>query len=288
MSSQEKEISQITDKLGEVSLDPKCCGGFIVFTSDIQKVLLVDNRKILCFPKGKMHIGESFRETSVRELKEETNIDVGQLRILDVYLQEYTNASSGGKVQIRYYLSFVEDEEKIDLKILDKEEIESIKFYKVEDAMKLEDRLLSEARKKLLQSAVNLFFSPGLENKYYSGDQFLKRNDPVVEEKSPEGYLRVTKPEPVCIFKIDSKLWAEIEKKKQTISRVHNPYITFYSKIIKEDLKTFRGKTYVFISMENAMKDGMIFFRSNNDKIMTDGFSGKIPRKYILDILYTD
>ena len=68
----------------------KSCGG-VVFTRDggeIRYVIIRQTNGVVCFPKGHVEAGESEDETAVREIKEETGLDVtliGGFRECDNY-----------------------------------------------------------------------------------------------------------------------------------------------------------------------------------------------------------
>ena len=56
----------------------KSCGG-VVFTrdeSDLRYVIIRQTNGVVCFPKGHIEDGESEEETAIREIKEETGLDV--------------------------------------------------------------------------------------------------------------------------------------------------------------------------------------------------------------------
>ncbi|MBE6626328.1 MAG: NUDIX domain-containing protein [Ruminococcaceae bacterium] len=56
----------------------KSCGG-VIFTRDgdeLRYIVIRQTNDICCFPKGHMEAGESEEETAVREIKEETGLDV--------------------------------------------------------------------------------------------------------------------------------------------------------------------------------------------------------------------
>ena len=81
----EPELRQILSKLRNVKvkslkcLYEKSCGGIIFYkTKQNTKILLVKNNngRYWSFPKGHIEDGETEQETAVREIKEETGLDV--------------------------------------------------------------------------------------------------------------------------------------------------------------------------------------------------------------------
>lgn len=79
----------------------KSCGCIVI---DNEKILLVkQNKGYWSFPKGHMECNESELETAIREVKEETNIDVcpyPEKRYVEEYIME-----NGVKKQVVYFLA---------------------------------------------------------------------------------------------------------------------------------------------------------------------------------------
>ncbi len=105
----------------------KCCGCVII---DNEKVLLIQqNEGHWGFPKGHVEFGESEVETAIREVKEETNIDV----IPDEskrYIQEYV-MSNGKEKQVVFFVA-----KKVSNDIKAQEcEIKNIKWFSFKDAL---------------------------------------------------------------------------------------------------------------------------------------------------------
>ncbi|SFG80859.1 ADP-ribose pyrophosphatase YjhB, NUDIX family [Desulfotomaculum arcticum] len=70
-----------------VGHDPVILNGAKVLVIDGQGRLLLQKRKDGCWdlPGGLMELGESLEDTARRELKEEANIEIGELKLLGVY-----------------------------------------------------------------------------------------------------------------------------------------------------------------------------------------------------------
>ena len=85
----EPELKQVLSRLSNVRvkslrcLYEKSCGGIIFYkTKQNTKILLVKNNngRYWSFPKGHIEDGETEQETAVREIKEETGLDVTLVR----------------------------------------------------------------------------------------------------------------------------------------------------------------------------------------------------------------
>lgn len=107
----------------------KSCGCIVI---DDEKVLLVkQNKGHWSFPKGHMEANETEIETAIREVKEETNIDVypySEKRYVVEYVME-----NGVKKQVVYFLA-----KKISGDIMAQEsEISDIKWFSFKDTYKV-------------------------------------------------------------------------------------------------------------------------------------------------------
>ena len=104
----------------------KSCGCIII---DNEKILLVKQTKgFWSFPKGHMESGETEVQTAIREVKEETNIDVipdENKRYVEEYMME-----NGNKKQVVY---FVAKKTSADVKAQESE-IADIKWLNFKDA----------------------------------------------------------------------------------------------------------------------------------------------------------
>lgn len=97
------------------TLFEKSCGA-VVFTrtENYIKYLLVKSVEgIWGFPKGHMMVGESERQTALREIKEETDLDVRLIdgfRIIDEYLISPRGDKPAINKQVVYFLATFKDQ----------------------------------------------------------------------------------------------------------------------------------------------------------------------------------
>lgn len=123
----------------------KSCGCIVL---DNNKVLLVKhNVGHWDFPKGHMELGETEIETAIREVKEETNIDVIIPNNKDKYIVEYSPKENVWK-QVIFFVA-----EKIGGEIIpQKEEIETIQWFELEEAV---ERINYESSKDIMRKVIN-------------------------------------------------------------------------------------------------------------------------------------
>ena len=126
----------------------KACGCIII---DGSKVLLIQqNEGWWGFPKGHVEEGETELETAIREVKEETNIDV----VVDEskrYVQEYMLKNGVLKQVVLFLASKVSSEIKAQ-----ECEIKNVKWFTFKDAL---STITYEDTRKLLKDAL-------IENNY--------------------------------------------------------------------------------------------------------------------------
>ena len=80
----------------------KSCGAIVI---DNGKILLVrQNKGHYSFPKGHMELGETEIETSIREVKEETNIDIEIDDISKRYTINY-KMNNGVRKEVVYFIA---------------------------------------------------------------------------------------------------------------------------------------------------------------------------------------
>lgn len=122
----------------------KSCGCIIL---DKDKVLLVKhNVGHWDFPKGHMENGETEVQTAIREVKEETNIDVIIPNEQDKYIVEYSPRENIWK-QVVFFVA-----KKIDGEIKPQEtEIETIQWFEFEEAV---DRINYESSKDIMKKVI--------------------------------------------------------------------------------------------------------------------------------------
>ncbi len=108
------------------------CGGVVYRKRDVYEFLIIKHLEgHYAFPKGHMEKGETHKETAIREIKEETGIDVE----LDKDFVEKTTYSTKKNVLKTVYF-FLAKEIGGKLKPQEKE-IESIEWLEFEDAYEL-------------------------------------------------------------------------------------------------------------------------------------------------------
>ena len=122
----------------------KSCGCIIL---DKDKVLLVKhNVGHWDFPKGHMEDGETETQTAIREVKEETNIDVIIPNEQDKYIVEYSPKENVWK-QVVFFVA-----EKIGGEIIaQEEEIETIEWVNFGEAV---DRINYQTSKDIMKKVI--------------------------------------------------------------------------------------------------------------------------------------
>lgn len=154
----EPEIMEILSKLKSIEIEnisclyEKSCGAIILYKEreNRYKVLLVrnNNGKNYSFPKGHIEKGENEKETAIREIKEETGLDV---RIVDNF-REVSDYTPYGKIKKRVVFFMAQAfTDKVDIQ---REELDSFKWVdlNVVDRICTYDndlRVINHARKNL-------------------------------------------------------------------------------------------------------------------------------------------
>lgn len=107
----------------------------------------------------------------------------------------------------------------------------------------------------------------------------------VVDHDPSKLYTEITDPDtiPVCVHGTYKK-FAELIM-SDGLKRMSRSMIHFAPGLPgdKEVISGMRGSCdcYVFVDVKKAMADGMKFWKSDNNVILTDGFDGIIPPKYL-------
>ncbi len=100
---------------------------------------------------------------------------------------------------------------------------------------------------------------------------------------NPENLLeRIDDPLPVLFHGTFNKHLGEI--KKSGLNKMSRQHIHLTDSFIAVSGVKQNSQAYVFIDMEQAMNDGIIFYRSKNGVILTEGINGVIDPKYIKKI----
>lgn len=127
----------------------KSCGA-IVYTVDngVIKYLLVEqNSGFHSFPKGRMENEETEEQTAIREIKEETNLEVELITDFKV-CERYNPAEKlGFTKQVVYFLAHYSDEKP---RVTRPNEIKSLKSLSLEDSL---ITIEHENKKELLKQA---------------------------------------------------------------------------------------------------------------------------------------
>ena len=122
----------------------KSCGCIIV---DNNQVLLVKhNGGHWGFPKGHVEKNETEEQTAIREVKEETNLDV-EIINNKRYVEEYIT-NKGREKEVVYFIA-----KKIGGEIKkQEEEIQEIKWFNIEEAIEM---ITYEGSRKIFKEAIN-------------------------------------------------------------------------------------------------------------------------------------
>ncbi len=134
----------------------RSCGAVVFTTVDneCRFVIIRSQNGIYGFPKGHMNPEETERYTALREIREETGLNV---RILPGFRRvvEYTIPSNGNLKKVVYFLAKYSDQEPV----RQPEEIKSIELMNYEDALRI---LPFKSSKDLLRRAYHAI----VKNKY--------------------------------------------------------------------------------------------------------------------------
>lgn len=121
----------------------KSCGAIVV---DDEKVLLVKhNAGHWDFPKGHVEEGETEIETAIREVKEETNIDI-KIEKENKYISEYSPKENVMKTVIYFIGEKVGGE--------DKPQIEEVSDVEWVDVNKAVERITHQKSKEIMMQVI--------------------------------------------------------------------------------------------------------------------------------------
>lgn len=126
---------QLRQKVGHDKVILPCAGGAIL--DDNNRVLLQKRTDKDCwsFPGGVMDLGESFEETAVREVKEETGLEVTVQDLIGIYSKysdEYKNGDKSQPVLIFFKCTIIGGE-----LCCDDEETSRLEYFDLNDKPKL-------------------------------------------------------------------------------------------------------------------------------------------------------
>jgi len=124
--------------------------GGIIFDEKLENIVIVETyNNNIGFPKGKRHREELPFETALREVNEETSLKIENINFIE-NTESINEMSSNGNVHsIGYFIGWTSQ---LDLEMKDKEELQNVRWVKVEDAM----LLLPEKRKIILEKVLSI------------------------------------------------------------------------------------------------------------------------------------
>ena len=122
----------------------KSCGCIIVVNNQV--LLVKHNGGHWGFPKGHVEKNETEEQTAIREVKEETNLDV-EIINNKRYVEEYIT-NKGRETEVVYFIA-----KKIGGEIKkQEEEIQEIKWFNIEEAIEM---ITYEGSRKIFKEAIN-------------------------------------------------------------------------------------------------------------------------------------
>ncbi len=127
----------------------KSCGAIVytVENEEIQYLLVEEYSGCHSFPKGRMENGETEEETALREIKEETNLDVDLITDFRVSEQYNPAEKPGMTKQVVYYLANYSDAKP---SVTRPNEVKSLKSLSLADALMIIEH---DNKKELLKQA---------------------------------------------------------------------------------------------------------------------------------------
>jgi len=146
----------------------RCCGGFVVFARDrlqtLHTILVrTPNTKDggggkYGFPKGKFNKirDKTHLDTASRELLEESSLTLEDIEIIpNLLLKEFNQK---GNLSVAYYVAKLKTElEQKPLAAQDPEELASVEYVPVQDALRLRPFVFYERRQDLLKQAMDIY-----------------------------------------------------------------------------------------------------------------------------------
>lgn len=157
----------------------KSCGAIVLHKfNDAMKILLIKNLSgsHWSFPKGHMELYESEVDTAIREIKEETGLDV---TIDDNFRSEVRYSPRRGIVKdVVYFVAHVKDKPFVKLQ---KEEIKDYKWCSVDEARKVITHINNV---KILNEAFR-YLNSGKQDYWTWLDKMVKQNNIIIDR--PKG-----------------------------------------------------------------------------------------------------
>jgi 2'-phosphotransferase len=98
---------------------------------------------------------------------------------------------------------------------------------------------------------------------------------------------------PTIIHGTNVKAWTLISKNPHGLSRMQRNHIHFATGLLGEE-GVISGMRYnctvlIYIDLERALKDGILFFKSENGVVLTEGLNGEgyLPKEYFSKVVTT-
>jgi len=132
----------------KIKNDPPCAGVIVI---DDDKTILVQSKfGYYSFPKGSKEKGETVLECALRELKEETGLDLEDIELKE---ETFEQVSRRGNCCILYFVAKLKNKDK-EL-TFDENELISCEWYSMEDALNLEK--FDDKRKDILRKVIKTY-----------------------------------------------------------------------------------------------------------------------------------
>ena len=128
-----------------------CCG--VVIINNDSTILVQTPSGKWGFPKGKRHKGEENIDTACRELEEETGITSDMINFIQINDEYCTHVEH----TIKYYVAELKDNTQKITFTYDKDELTTVEWIKIIDALRLDNDVFRQSRKDILNSALDLF-----------------------------------------------------------------------------------------------------------------------------------
>jgi len=127
------------------------CAGFVVLSQDMKNVVIVSTHaNNLGYPKGKRNRFESYMQTALRELEEETGLTCNEINIVENV--SFDEMSIRGHPATRYFVALIKDEHTEFF--FDEEELEDVCWMKCDELF--ESDHFRDTRKMILKEVLTV------------------------------------------------------------------------------------------------------------------------------------